>query len=332
MQFGQYTSDHMFEAVYRDGEWQDGEIRPFENLSLSPLTLALHYGQSVFEGMKAFRTVDGRVNIFRMEKHFQRLNKSLQRMCMPVIPYDLFTAAMEQLVFLDRKWVPSEEGSALYLRPFVFASEARMGVKVADEYRFIIVSGPVPTLYPKPIRVKVEMEYIRAAAGGTGAAKCAGNYGGAFYPTALAREAGYDQVIWTDAREHRYVEESGTMNLCFVFNGVLVTPPVSDSILDGVTRDSLLQMATDLNIPFEERKVSIEEIRNGLKDGSLAEVFGAGTAAVIAPVRTIGINGEDLDLPAYGPDSIMYTLKRELEAIRGGVKADHHDWNFIVGE
>jgi len=332
MQFGQYTSDHMFEAVYRDGEWQDGEIRPFENLSLSPLTLALHYGQSVFEGMKAFRTVDGRVNIFRMEKHFQRLNKSLQRMCMPVIPYDLFTAAMEQLVFLDRKWVPSEEGSALYLRPFVFASEARMGVKVADEYRFLIVSGPVPTLYPKPIRVKVEMEYIRAAAGGTGAAKCAGNYGGAFYPTALAREAGYDQVIWTDAREHRYVEESGTMNLCFVFDGVLVTPPVSDSILDGVTRDSLLQMAADLNIPFEERKVSIEEIRNGLKDGSLTEVFGAGTAAVIAPVRTIGINGEDIDLPAYSPDSIMYTLKRELEAIRGGVKADHHDWNFIVGE
>ena len=216
--------------------------------------------------MKAFRTVDGHISIFRIEKHFERFNRSLERMCMPEVPFELFSNALIELVRLDRNWVPAAEGSALYLRPFVFASESRLGVKVSEEYKFIIVTGPVPTLYPKPIKVKVEKKFIRAAKGGTGYAKCAGNYGGAFYPTQKAREEGFDQVIWTDAREHEFFEESGTMNLMFVINGRMVTPPVSDSILDGVTRDFLLQLAADMNIPFEERPVSSKEVVTGISE------------------------------------------------------------------
>lgn len=331
LQFGQHTSDHMFECTYRNGEWHQPHIRPFQNLSLSPTTLALHYGQSVFEGMKAFRMEDGRINIFRIDKHHERFNKSLARMCMPPVPFDLFVTALEQLVELDKDWVPSEEGSALYLRPFVFASEAKMGVKVAEEYKFLIVTGPVPTLYPKPIRVKVERHFIRAAKGGTGAAKCAGNYGGAFYPTQLAKEEGFDQVIWTDAFEHEFIEESGTMNLMFVFNGQLVTPAISDSILDGVTRDSLLELSESLGIEAVERPVSVKEILSSIQSGELTEVFGAGTAAVIAPVCTIGIDGKILELPSYNGSSVMYRLKNELEAIRCGKKEDLYNWNGIIG-
>jgi branched-chain amino acid aminotransferase len=330
LQFGQHTADHMFECTYSNGEWQQPHIRPFQNLSLSPTTLAIHYGQSVFEGMKAFRMEDGRINIFRIEKHFERLNRSLERMCMPSIPYDLFVTALHQLVELDRQWVPGEEGSALYLRPFVFASEGKLGVKVSEEYKFLIVSGPVPTLYAKPISVKVERKYIRAARGGTGYAKCAGNYGGSFYPTQLAKEEGFDQVIWTDAFEHEFIEESGTMNLMFVINGKLVTPPISDSILDGVTRASLLELAGSIGIDSVERPVSVVELKTALKNGALTEVFGAGTAAVIAPVKSIGIDGEIHHLPAYSSTSVMYRLKNELESIRSGRKDDIYGWNSVV--
>jgi len=218
-QFGQHTSDHMFECTYKDGEWQYPHIKPFQNISISPLTLALHYGQSIFEGMKAFRMEDGSINIFRMDRHFERMNRSLERMCMPTVPYDLFVAALHELVKLDHEWVPGSKDCALYLRPFVYASEAKMGVKVSEEYKFLIVTGPVPILYQKPIKVKVERNFIRAAKGGTGYAKCAGNYGGAFYPTQKAKEEGFDQVIWTDAVSHDYIEESGTMNLMFVIDG-----------------------------------------------------------------------------------------------------------------
>jgi branched-chain amino acid aminotransferase len=265
LDFGKYVSDHMFTCHYKNGDWEEPKIVPFQNISLSPTTLALHYGQSIFEGMKAFRMEDGSVNIFRIEKHFERINKSLERMCMPLLPFELFSMALESLVQLDQDWVPSAKGSALYLRPFVFASEARFGVKVSDEYQFIIVAGPVPGLYQKPIKVKVERTFIRAAKGGTGSTKCAGNYGGAFYPTQLAREEGFDQVMWTDAFDHEYIEESGTMNLMFVLNGKLVTPPLSDSILDGVTRDSLVQIAQDLGITVEERRVSVTELISSFK-------------------------------------------------------------------
>lgn len=329
-EFGKYVSDHMFTCTYKNGEWQDPEITPFQEISLSPTALALHYGQSVFEGMKAFRMKDDRVNIFRMQRHHDRLNRSLIRMCMPVIPFELFSTALTQLVALDNGWVPAGEDVALYLRPFVFASEARFGVKVSEEYKFIIVTGPVPSLYQKPIKVKVERDYIRAAKGGTGYAKCCGNYGAAFYPTQKAKEEGFDQVIWTDAFQHEYIEESGTMNLMFVMDGKLVTPPVSDSILDGVTRDSLLQIADGLGLEIEERPVSLTAIRLAIQNNQLTEAFGAGTAAVVAPIATIGIDGELFDLPPYHEKSIMFILKKELESIRTGRKDDDYDWNWVI--
>ncbi|HWJ91232.1 MAG TPA: branched-chain amino acid aminotransferase [Flavisolibacter sp.] len=330
LEFGKYVCDHMFRCSFRDGSWQQAQIQPFQNLSLSPLTLALHYGQSIFEGMKAFRMKDGRINIFRLEKHHARLNESLRRMCMPAVPLDLFTIALEELVKIDRNWIPEAEGAALYLRPLIFASEARFGVKVAEEYEFLIVAGPVPQLYPRPISVKVEQKFIRAANGGTGYAKCAGNYGGAFYPTQLARQEGFDQVIWTDAMEHEYFEESGTMNLMFVIDGALITPPLSDSILDGITRDSLLILAKELGISVEERPIGIGEVVNAFSKGTITEAFGAGTAAIVAPIASMGIGDEVYELPAYNEKNLVFVLKRELEAIRYGKKEDRRNWNHII--
>jgi branched-chain amino acid aminotransferase len=249
---------------------------------------------------------------------------------MPPVPFDLFEAALHSLVKTDEAWVPGGEDVALYIRPLVFASEAKFGVKVSDEYTFIIITGPVSTLYQKPIKVKVERRYIRAAKGGTGYAKCSGNYGGAFYPTQKARKEGFDQVLWMDALEHEYIEESGTMNLMFVIDGKLITPPLSDTILDGITRDSLLTIAKDLSIETEERPVSIKEIIKALDDKKTVEVFGAGTAAVIAPINVIGIDGELYQLPAYDDNSVMFRLKKELEMIRSGRSEDVYGWNNIV--
>ena len=330
LEFGKYVSDHMLVCDFTNGAWQTPQILPFANLQMSPSTLALHYGQTVFEGMKAFRMDDGRINIFRMERHYERFVRSLERMCMQVLPKEIFIEGLLQLVELDKAWVPSRAGDALYLRPFMIASEARFGVKISDEYRFVIFTGPVPALYTEPIKVKVETNYIRAARGGTGAAKCGGNYGGAYYPTRQARLEGYDQVLWTDGRENKFIEESGMMNVLFVINGTLVTPPLSDSILDGITRDSLLTIARDLGYKTEERPVAITELEKAFHDGTIAEAFGAGTAAVVAPIKIININGTDFTVPEYRPESMLFKLKRRLEEMRSGLEADVHEWNFIV--
>ena len=331
LEFGKHTSDHMLVADFCDGQWNEPQIVPFANLSISPTALALHYGQTVFEGMKAFRMQDGRVNIFRLDKHFERFNRSLRRMCMVEVPYGIFEEGMKQLVALDNKWVPAQEESSLYIRPFMYASEAKFGVKPSDEYRFIIFTGPVGKLFSRPIKLKVEWDYIRAAKGGTGSVKCGGNYGGVMYPTRLAREQGYDNVIWTDAGEHNFIEESGAMNLVFVINGKLLTPPNSDSILDGVTKDSLLTLAKDMNVDLVVRPLSVDEIRDACKRGTITEAYGVGTAAVASPIDTIGIDGENYHLPAYNDKSIMYGLKKKLDGIRYGREEDIYNWNFIVG-
>lgn len=328
--FGNYISDHMLITHFRNGQWETPEIIPFGNLSLSPTTLALHYGQSIFEGMKTFKMDDGRINLFRIHKHYERLMKSAHRMCMTVIPEEIFIEGLRKLVEVDKDWIPTQTGSSLYIRPLLFASEAKFGVKVSEEYCFLVFTGPVSPAFAQPIRVKVETHYIRAARGGTGFAKCAGNYGGAFLPTQKAKEAGFDQVLWTDARENKYIEESGMMNAMFVVDGVLVTPPLSDSILDGITRDSLLTIAGDLGIALEERPVGVAELENAFRHNTISEAFGAGTAAVVAPIATIHINGVDHHLPAYGPDAIMYRLRDKLEAIRTGREEDKHGWNFPV--
>jgi len=331
LEFGKHTSDHMLVADFSHSEWGPPQIVPFANLSISPTSLALHYGQTVFEGMKAFRMQDGKVNIFRIDKHYERFIRSLKRMCMAEIPYEIFEEGMMQLIALDKNWVPGQEGSSLYIRPFMYASEAKFGVKPSDEYRFIIFSGPVGKLFSRPIKVKVETEFIRAAKGGTGFAKCGGNYGGSLYATQLAKQSGYDNVIWTDASEHKFIEESGVMNLMFVIDGVLLTPPTSDSILDGVTRDSLLTIAKDMGITLEERPVSVEEIKKAFNSKKITEAFGVGTAAIVAPIDTIGIGEIDYLLPAYHDKSLMFQLKHRLDEIRFGKAEDIYNWNFVVG-
>jgi len=330
LEFGRHVSDHMFMCDYEKGAWQQPRIIPFGDISMSPTALALHYGQSLFEGMKAFRMSDNKICLFRPHKHHERLIKSMERMCMPAISLELFLKGLEELLRIDESWVPGGEGSALYIRPIVFATEARFGVKISDEYKFIIFTGPTAAFFANPVRLKVESKYVRAAPGGTGYAKCAGNYGGAFYPTKLAKAEGFDQVLWTDACEHEYIEESGMMNAFFVLNNTLVTPPLSDSILDGITRDSLLQLARDMQIPAEERPVSLTELEDAFNKGTIQEAFGAGTAAVVSPIATINLRGRDFHLPAYGPGAVMFRLKNRLEAIRAGEEEDRHGWNHII--
>jgi branched-chain amino acid aminotransferase len=335
LEFGKYLSDHMLVCDYEDGDpmsigWHQPQIVPFANLSLNPATLALHYGQTVFEGMKAFRMDNGAVNIFRIEKHYDRFVRSLDRMCMPVPPKDVFVEGLIRLIQTDHAWAPRKNGAALYIRPFAYASEARCSVKISEQYRFVIFTSPVDELYARPIRVKVETTYIRAARGGTGFAKCGGNYGASFYPTRLARQQGYDQVLWTGGKDNSYIEESGMMNVMFVIENKLITPPLSDSILDGVTRDSLLTLAADLGYVTEERPVAISDLEKAFHDNSITEAFGAGTAAVVAPIQTIHINGVDFDLPAYGPGSLHNKVKQKLERIRTGLDKDTYEWNTIV--
>jgi branched-chain amino acid aminotransferase len=327
--FGNYVADHMLICNYSNEQWETPQIIPFGNLSLSPTTLALHYGQSVFEGLKAFRLEDGRINLFRVQKHYERMVRSLNRMCMPPVPEEIFIEGLRRLVEVDKAWIPTQPGSSLYIRPFMFASEARFGVHISNQYIFLIFTGPVGPAFSQPLKVKVETNFVRAPRGGTGSAKCAGNYGGAFYPTQKAKEAGYDQVLWTDARENKYIEESGMMNAMFVIDGVLVTPPLSDSILDGVTRDSLLTLAADLGIPCEARPISLTELENAFRHNLISEAFGAGTAAVVAPITTIHLNGIDYHLPTLSDNAVMFRLKNKMEAIRTGQEEDIHGWNFL---
>jgi branched-chain amino acid aminotransferase len=296
---------------------------------MNPATLALHYGQTVFEGIKAFRLTNGQINIFRLERHYERFAKSLERMCMAIPPKEIFVDGLVKLVQTDQAWIPRQAGAALYLRPFMYASEAKFGIKISDQYRFVVFSGPVPELFAKPISVKVETDHVRAAKGGTGFVKCGGNYGAALYPTQLARQQGYDQLLWTDSKENKYIEESGMMNVMFVINNTIVTPPVSDTILDGITRDSLLTLAKDLGYNIEERPVSIDELRHAFRNHNVTEAFGAGTAAVVAPIQTIHIKGIDFPLPDYSEMSVAWTLKENLERIRLGRADDIHGWNFL---
>ena len=327
--FGKVPTGHMFVAEYNHGVWENARITPFADLIMSPLALCLHYGQTVFEGMKAFATEDGSINIFRMDKHYDRFCKSLDRMCMPSVPKDLFNEAMFQLVGLDAGWVPDGEDGSLYIRPFMIATEGRIGVKISDEYLFMIVCSPAFQYYANPLKIKVETHFSRVAQGGTGEAKCGGNYGGSFYPTQLAREEGFDQVLWTDAATHEYIEESGTMNAMFFFDNTLITPSLSGTILDGVTRDSLLTIAREKGLNVQERHVSVKELTAAFEAGKRVEAFGAGTAAVIAPIESITI-GEKTYQCYLGTDAVMFTLKADLAAIRKGSAPDIHNWNNII--
>jgi branched-chain amino acid aminotransferase len=331
LDFGKHMSDHMLLARYKNGAWQEPSIVPFGPIPMMPTILALHYGQSVFEGMKAFKMKDGKISIFRIRKHFDRLQRTLKRMCMPPLSFELFEESLKALVEVDKNWVPEKDGSSLYIRPLIYATEEKFGVKISEEYLMIIMTGPVPPFYPKPLRVKIEDRYGRASIGGTGAAKCAGNYGGAFFATQLAKESGFDQVLWTDLSEDLNIEESGTMNIFILIDGKLITPPLSETILEGVTRDSVIIMAREMGITVEERKISAKEILTAHDRGILQEVFGAGTAAVTAPICTIGLKEKTIDLPPYDTNSVCMKLQQLLTAMRKGTLPDKFGWNTVVG-
>jgi branched-chain amino acid aminotransferase len=292
--------------------------------------MSIHYGQSIFEGMKAYRSKKGEVLVFRPEENLKRFNKSALRMCMPEVPEEIFLGGLKQLIELDNAWVPENEGCSLYIRPFMFATDEYVGVSPSTTYKFIIFNCPVGSYYTKPLRVRVETEYIRAAKGGVGFAKNAGNYGGSLYPTIEANKAGYDQIIWTDAATHQYVEEAGTMNLMFIINGALVTAPTGDTILDGVTRKSVIQIAKDWGVEVQERLLSVKELVEGISSGAVTEAFGAGTAAVIAPIQTIGFDGKDYELPARKESDFSAKVFNEISQIRLGEIADTRGWIYKI--
>lgn len=331
LEFGKHISDHMLLAEYSSGKWNAASIVPFGELRMTPAILSLHYGQAVFEGLKAFKRKDGSLTVFRAQRHLERFNKSLDRMCMPRVPEELWFTGLTALIETDLPWVPGEEGSSLYIRPVMFATESRLGVKVSDEYKFVILTCPVGPYQAKPYRLKVETQFVRTAEGGTGFAKCAGNYGGAFYPTQIARKEGFDQILWTDHKDHRYIDEVGMMNVMFVLNGKLITPQLNTAILDGVTRDSILTLARQFpSFPVEERRIAIDEIKEGLESGLLTEAFGTGTAAVVAPIAVINIQGKDYSIPVAGPTSFQLQVKAKLQNIRLGLEPDPYQWNYII--
>ncbi len=330
MVFGKLLADHMLVAEFTGREWQAPRLVPYGPLAVSPANSALHYGQAIFEGLKAYRQADGGVAIFRPLDNWQRLNTSAERMSMPSVPEDIFLQGLRELLKLDEPWVPNAPGSALYIRPFMFATDGFLGVRPSENYHFGIITCPVGVYFTKPLRVRFEQKYVRAAPGGAGYAKNAGNYGAAMLPTRLAQEEGYNQLLWTDASEHQYVEESGTMNVIFVIDGKLITPAVSTSILDGITRRSVLQLAQDWGMPVEERKVSSREVMDALIAGKLTEAFGVGTAVTIAPIATIGFEGQDYDLPTPTTEAFSRRVGVALEAIRSGQAPDVHGWMVRV--
>lgn len=330
LSFGRSFADHMLIAEYANGAWQSVSIQPYGPLTYQPAMMSLHYGQSIFEGMKAYRSKNDEILVFRPEENLKRFNKSALRMCMPEVPEEIFLGGLKQLLELDKQWVPDKEGCSLYIRPFMFATDEYVGVTPSNTYKFIIFNCPVGSYYSKPLKVRVETQYIRAAKGGVGFAKNAGNYGGSLYPTQLANKDGYDQIIWTDAATHQYVEEAGTMNLMFIINGVLVTAPTGDTILDGVTRKSVLQIAKDWGMKVEERQLSIKELVDGILNGSVTEAFGAGTAAVIAPIQTIGFEGKDYELAARTDSDFSAKVFKEINQIRLGQIPDTRNWIWKV--
>ncbi len=326
LHFGMTFSDHMLVVDCINGEWQEPVIMPFGPLPSSPAQSALHYGQAIFEGMKAFKTADGSIQLFRPYDNFKRMNLSAERMAMPAIPESIFMEGLMQLVKLDAAWVPAKEGHSLYIRPVFYATEEALGVRPSSSYRFVILTSPAGKYYTEPVKVLVETSYTRASEGGIGFAKAAGNYGGSLHPTKLAKEKGYDQLIWMDAKEHRFAEESGTMNVMFVINNTLITPTLSSSKLAGITRDSILKLAKNLGIAVEERNISIDELVAAHDNGQLQDAFGVGTAANISPIALIGYNGKDYVLPPAADRVISNQLGDALNGIKYGKQPDTFGW------
>ncbi len=329
--FGKHFSDHMFFADFKNNHWADASIVPYGPVLMSPALSVLHYGQAIFEGMKAYRNDKGEVSLFRPLDNHKRINISAERMAMPSIPQELFMEGLAQLIKMDKSWVPDADGASLYIRPFIIGTDEFIGVRPSDNYRFYIITSPAGKYYKEPVRVLVETNYIRAVEGGVGYVKASGNYGRSLFPTKLAQQRGYQQIIWTDSRNHRYLEESGTMNLMIVIDDVLITPPLGDTILAGITRDSVLTLARDWKMKVQERKISIDEVIDAHSRGTLEEAFGTGTAATIADISTIGFEGKDYVLPRVEGRIFSNRVAQELENIRRGRVPDIHNWMYKIG-
>lgn len=329
--FGKIFSDHMLVMDYKDGQWQQPEILPFGNISIHPATSAIHYGQSIFEGMKANKAENGDVFVFRPDMNAKRFQESCERMCMPVIPEDLFVELVRKMVEVDSNWIPNKEGYSLYIRPFLFATDEFLGIRPSETYKFIIFTCPVGAYYSEPVNVKIEEFYTRASIGGVGRAKTAGNYGASLFPAKQGQMKGFHQLVWTDGKEHKYIEESGTMNIVFVIDGKIITPSEdADTILRGVTKRSVVEVAQSWGIPVEERRVSVEEIITAIREGKLQDAFGAGTAATIAHIAKIGFRDEVFELPPIEEREISNKIKNFIDDMKSGKVEDTFGWCYKV--
>jgi branched-chain amino acid aminotransferase len=320
----------MYEVDFEDGEWKTPQIRPYQHLSIAPSMAAIHYGQSIFEGIKAYKNANGEAYVFRPHDNFKRFNISAERMQMPTVPEDIFMDGLKMLVGMDREWIPAKEDHSLYIRPFMFSTDEMIGVKPGDKYKFMIILSPTGPYYNTPMRIYVEEQYVRAVPGGVGYAKAAGNYGAAMFATAEAKKKGYDQVLWTDAYEHKYVQECGTMNVFFIIGNTVVTPDLgAGTILAGVTRDSVICVLKEMGFNVEERNLSIDEVIEAHKTGQLKEVFGTGTAATISLIRELKykdyVMSFDVDSWQTAP-----AVKNKLNQIRYGIEPDSHGWMMPI--
>lgn len=329
--FGKEYADHMLVCDYKDGQWGTPEIVPFGNISICPSLSALHYGQSIFEGVKAYRQPNGGSAIFRPEKNWERFNKSAKRLGMPEISSEIFLEGMRQLINVDDAWIPNEADTSLYIRPFMFATDEFLGVRSSLTYKFMIITSPAGPYYNKPVSIYVQNSFVRAVAGGIGFTKAAGNYGASMYPTAEVRKMGYDQILWTDAFEHKYVQEIGTMNVFFIVDGVALTPDLNaGTILAGVTRDSVIALLKENGVPVEERPISIEELVAAHKAGKLEEAFGTGTAASMSFIQDLTYGEEKLTLKPATEYTIANKIKTQLDDIRYGRIEDKQNWLLKV--
>jgi branched-chain amino acid aminotransferase len=327
--FGKYFTDHMLEANYENGEWGTVEIKPYQSITIDPSCAAIHYGQSIFEGIKAYKNQQGEPFIFRPEDNFKRFNISAERMQMPQVPEEIFMEGLKQLVKLDEDWIPNKPDHSLYIRPFMFATDEAIGVKPGQKYKFMIILSPTGPYYSAPMRIYVEEKYVRAVSGGVGFAKNAGNYGAAMHATAEAKKKGYDQVLWMDAFEHKYVQECGTMNVFFIIGGKAITPPTGDTILAGVTRASVIQLVQDMGMEVEERPLSIDEIIEAYKNGKLQEAFGTGTAATISMIKELRYQDFVMTFETE-KWKIAPEVGRTLNAIKEGKTEDKYGWMVKV--
>jgi len=329
--FGRHFTDHMFIMNYTAGKgWHDARIIPYEDLKLDPAAMVFHYGQAIFEGLKVYRRPeDGELQFFRIKDNLARFNRSADRLCIPNIDVDFVYDCIKELVTLEKDWVPSEYGQSLYVRPFAICTDPFLGVRVGDNYLFMVILSPVANYYAEgihPVKILVENEYVRSVRGGMGFAKAAGNYACSLIADATAKKYGCAQVLWLDGVERKYIEEVGSMNILFVINDTLITPSLDGSILGGITRDSILKLAASMGMKVEERKISIQEVIEAHANGTLQEVFGSGTAAVVSPVGTLVWDGKEYTIADGGIGKVTQKLYDELLGIQYGTKADPFNW------